>query len=197
MSLLYLNLYTMKKNVNESNVILLATARKLLQQTANSTKYPSLSQTLTEIEKRAQAVVLTEAELVIETFTIKRQTVEAKLDAIVDSVKGLAYIHDKELLKQEWLKRGSKKNSEFFALFFSELAKATELIRTELTKVKAGAYAEYQTFYRKWQELVTQEEQKTEIMEKVNDAIDIRAGLMGICRMLGMPGFDIEKSIAE
>jgi hypothetical protein len=187
----------MKKNINESNVILLSEARELLAQGTNASKYPSLGQILTEIENRTKEVVLTEDEIAIEKFTTERQAEEAKLDSIVDAVKGIAYIHQKDLLKEAWLKRGAKKNSEFFELFFTELANAPAIIRTELTTIKSGAYAEYKAIYDSWKELVAKEDQKTERSEKINEAIDIKAGLIGICRMLGMTGFDIEKSISD
>ena len=187
----------MKNNVNESNTILLATARELLSQAANSTKYPGLTQFLTEIEARSKQVVLSPDELALSEVTTDRQAAEEQLDSIVDAVKGIAYIHNKELLQAEWLKSGSKKHKEFFELFFTELAKAAELIRSELTTVKSGAYANYQATYAKWQELIAKEGQKAVTVEKINEAIDIRAGLIGLCRMLGMTGFDIEKRISK
>lgn len=187
----------MKKNINESNTILLKVTRDLLAQETNSTKYPGLTQLLTEIETRAKAVVLTADELSISEITAERQTAEEKLDLVLDAVKGIAYIHQKELLKADWLKRGGQTHKEFFQAFFAGLQNAPELIRTELVALKSGAYADYAASYQHWQELLAKEEQRAVATEKINEAIDIRAGLMGLCRMLGMTGFDIERSISD
>ena len=187
----------MKKNINESNVILVNMAHDLLKQGSNASKYPSLEQTLADIEARAKEVVLSGDELSTGELTSERQSEETKIDAIIDAVKGIAYIHQKELLKEDWLKKSNNKtNKDFFDGFFAGVANAPKVIRDELATIKSGAYANYSAVYDAWKGLVEKEELGSERGEKINEAIDIRAGLIGVCRMLGATNFDIERNIA-
>lgn len=148
---------------------------------------------LADSQRLATELVLAPEELGSETDTQDRATLYEEIAAYVRRVReGYSYITGEPL--PDWLKRYQKKDGVFFEAFFRNIThvpSVTDDIATRTGKTLESVEA----LYEQWLDTQAQLDARSAIARKIMRAFDLRASLIGMLRLIGVPSGEIQEAM--
>lgn len=175
-------------NINDQNTALLQAIRDTAPITA--LPLPNKDGTVSDFAALTEKTQLSPEQLAVADMTIQR--IEAS-----DILRNYMYVGKRSyeiVLHQpapDWIKREGKDPADFADLM-ANLPGADPALLAELKRHTGYDLAGIQAHYQQWEGLREQETLKSEAIQLVQQAVDLRKALMGYLRLLGKATAEID-----
>ena len=149
-----------------------------------------------EMFKEAQDnVILLDSELKKADITIERVRREKNITAFIAAIKKNYHLLQEPI--PNWLKQKNKSPNKYYQKFFEHAQSIDSRILSGAEVFTRQNLAFYEDEYDDWKSFVANEEKDKDLAEKISQAIDLRAAIIGMLRYLSYSCDEIEAILNE
>lgn len=184
----------MKENLNASIANIIGTI-KWFNQTGLNRSVAWIFWSIPDIETTQAKVLLTDQELSIGNEQEQKNDLEVKIDKFISDVEAACSIDFGKDNIPDYFKRSweSRKTNTFYKGVFDWMATLGSDFFSRLKVFSGSDYAEYLWYYSSWKDIVKKLDAAWEVADKINFAIDFKAYLIWILRLLDFSNYNIKK----
>lgn len=177
----------------------IAAALRLLQSLEPlPARYAFLTQALPGLQAAAADVALDDSELVTAADEERIDQIAEQIDVFVSFLRDgyRVFVGDHAAELPAWLNRFQKKQADYYTELIAGLGAAPADFRAKVTMNGGLSLEQLQTLHSEYLQLQSKYSSQKQHSQRVRDAIDLRFGLIGLLRMVGMPAAEIRERLA-
>lgn len=168
---------------------LIAKAQSELLNNERTSKYPSASPLLNELKAAFTALNLNAQEMDMLIDMSQKQSLEEELEEAFLRIQGLFLGNTGNI--PDFLKKSIESTADFYARIFSNLEQGLPgAVATDM-EAKALSITSLQEKYEAWKAIYNAQLNRGENNQRISEAVDIKEGVIGLMRILGIPPREI------